>query len=259
MTTLTPSHSADGSAHRTSGSPNAVAIIGHAVVFAALLAAGGCRVKSPTLDEQRELVRRGAFPSGTPGWMASQTGLGTQGRAGFGGLIPQVFSTPAESTSGSSQLLATIEQQTAERERRLQQEQLDRQRADDRSTQALSATGVKDEKDSPLNRINRACPGIESQVNEALTTIDIEQRIAKYVTLTNRCPHSFDLWLWLGKDYEKRNKLVQASRCYEKALVLNNQSEEASRLLEQSRRKLGSESKPRAQTRERPVDAQVTE
>lgn len=219
------------------------AVLAFTILASAGLAAG-CRIKSPTLEEQRALAERGAFGSGTPAWMSAAAGVRSGSGGGIGGgLIPQVFSPPGDSIAGNTQQQAALRKSAEEAldEQREAQQKL--RTADDRTTKATDTYGSRSgatEKESPLDRILAACPGIESQVNDALTTVDTDQRIAKYVQLTNRCSHSWDLWLWLGKDYQKKNRLVQASRCYEKALILNNQAEEAEQLLAESRKKLGS-------------------
>ena len=94
------------------------------------------------------------------------------------------------------------------------------------------------EPDSPLQRISKLCPSVESETTDALTTTDLRARIRKYESLTNRCPDSADLWLWLGKDYEKAELPVKAGRCFERVLVLDASNKEASDLAAENRRKL---------------------
>jgi hypothetical protein len=190
-----------------------------------------CQFKSPTIAEQKYLVEKGAFPGGVPEWLAAPGPGGSlgAGRALSGGLIPQTFTGPAiensksapnvqqaSSSGGTFQVPAAIAPQ-----------------------EKKPAEDDKAEK-SPLGRIAKLCPSVESEVNEALITIDLLQRIRKYESLVVRCPSSADLWLWLGKDYEKNNQRVKAGRCFEKVLVLDPANQEAEKLLTDNRRALNS-------------------
>ena len=190
----------------------------------------GCRIKSPSLEEQQALVQRGAFPSGTPGWLAAPTGVSNPISAG--GFIPTGFSAPSSGTvaGGAS---AAAERKTAELEYAAKQKA-------EAARQAELRGEVK--KDSPLARIETVCPGLESQVTDALTTTGLDERLQKYVRLTSRCSNSWDLWLWLGKDYQKKKQLVQASRCFEKSLIINAQNPEAEELLAKTRKELNAPS-----------------
>ena len=193
------------------------------IIFASLT---GCRFKSPNLEEQQALVERGAFPSGTPGWLASPTGVGNP--ISGGGFIPTVFAPPsAGSVSGGA---------TAAAERKEAALELAAKQKADAARQSALRGEVK--KDSPIGRIESVCPGLESQVTEALTTTALDERLQKYLRLTTRCSNSSDLWLWLGKDYQKKKLLVQASRCFEKSLILDNQNKEAEELLAKTRKEL---------------------
>ena len=82
------------------------------------------------------------------------------------------------------------------------------------------------------------CPGAEPAVKEALRTTTRASRIAQYVKLTSRCPQSWDLWLWLGKDYESDGRLVEAGRCYERVLTIDYGNEVAQALLANVRQRL---------------------
>ncbi|MFN8392052.1 MAG: hypothetical protein U0136_17305 [Bdellovibrionota bacterium] len=195
-----------------------------------------CQFKSPTVAEQKYLVEKGAFPAGTPGWIATPLAGGALPGGGSysGGLIPQTFtgSTPHQNRSAaptaeeSRSSAGTFKIPTALAEKK----------------------EVEDDKDasSPLHRIAKLCPSVESEVNDALITVDLKQRIRKYESLTLRCPQSADLWLWLGKDYSKDGEDVKAGRSFEKVLVIDATNKEASDLLTENRKKLNgtSDKKP---------------
>ncbi len=81
-------------------------------------------------------------------------------------------------------------------------------------------------KESPLARIDRLCPGLESEVVKALQVVELAARRQIYESLVVRCPNSSDLWAWLGRDYEAEGKLDRAGRCYEKSLRIDPSSTE---------------------------------
>lgn len=201
-----------------------------ALTLAALFTlTAGCRFKSPTVEEQKYLLEKGAFPGGVPPWVTTPTGGGALGGGGLfsGGLIPQTFTgttlsnsqtgVPAAGGAGSSANVFVAPRIVAPPVKTVEHEP---------------------EKDSPLERIATLCPSIESEVSSALITTELRARIRKYESLTTRCPDSWDLWLWLGKDYEKNGEPVKAGRSFERVLVLNNANKEASDLLAENRRKL---------------------
>ncbi len=201
---------------------------------ATCIAMFGCRIKSPSLEEQQALVQRGAFPSGTPGWLAAPTGVGNPISAG--GFIPTGFAPPSAGTVAGGASAASARKDA-------ELEYAAKQKAE-AARQAQLRGEVK--KDSPLSRIESVCPGLEREVTDALTTTALDERLQKYIKLTTRCSNSWDLWLWLGKDYQKKKQLVQASRCFEKSLILNAQNEEAEELLTKTRKELNAPPAPAA-------------
>ncbi|MBP9838209.1 MAG: hypothetical protein KBC84_05795 [Proteobacteria bacterium] len=188
-----------------------------------LVSFSSCTFVTPNYKEQQVLLEKGSFAGGAPPWLASpragaNPGAGLGGGSSFG-IMPQSFAS-------NNQQNNTLEENDSLVDRRIKQE--------------VHAPVVKKnvESSSPLIRITQKCPSVESDVTAALTTLDLKDRIRKYESLTNRCPDSWDLWLWLGKDYEKNKESVKAGRCFEKALVINNSSEEAQKLLDDNRRRL---------------------
>ncbi len=186
-----------------------------------------CRFKTPTIAEQKYLMEKGAFPAGVPAWVATPTGGGRLGGGGVfsGGLIPQTF-TPS-----------TIDQSKGA----IPSADLAGSNAGNFSTpHALrqAAAAAEQEPDSPLHRISKSCPSVESEVSATLTNLDTKQRIRSYESLTTRCPQSADIWLWLGKDYSKDGQLVKAGRAYERVLIIDASHKEAQELLEANRKEL---------------------
>jgi hypothetical protein len=170
----------------------------------ALIALSGCRFKVPTKAEQAALVEMGAFPGGPPAWMSAAVGPHQRDSSGF---IPEFFSPRGETAEQRARLSGIVPAQ---------------------STAAKSASPAAVD---PLSRIAALCPDVERDVNEAITTIELNDRVNKYVLLTQRCSGSSDLWLWLGKDYLKQNRMAEAGRAFEKVLVIDNNSDEARELL----------------------------
>ena len=181
-----------------------------------------CRFKAPNLAEQKYLMERGAFPGGVPAWVATPTG--SSGLSLSGGLIPETFTQTPRATSGvptateSGSSAGTFQTPEALKEK--------------------TPVAEPAAPNTPLHRIGKVCSTLEKEVNTALVTTDIRQRIRAYESLTARCPDSWDLWLWLGKDYAKTQQLVKAGRCFEKVLILNPTNEEAQDLANENRRKL---------------------
>ncbi len=101
---------------------------------------------------------------------------------------------------------------------------------DDSSSAAAGAT------DGPLQRIERACPSSEKEVMHALGLTNVAARAQEYEKLVLRCPSSVDLWLWLGKDYDRSQRGDKAARCFQKALSLDPANQEARSLLAQQER-----------------------
>lgn len=155
------------------------------------------------------------------------------GEAGYGGsfrsgFIPESFAKPA----------AHLEQDDKEapaRQTAARQNQVSRAEAPARPKTAQA-------EESPLSRIARTCPAVESLVSDALTTIDRRERVRKYERIVLRCPQSPDLWLWLGKDHYQSGSYVEAGRCFDRVLVLDGSVEEARELLSEVRVKLNQDS-----------------
>jgi len=182
-------------------------------------------------------MEKGAFPGGVPDWVAQPTGADRVGASG--GLIPQTFTQASREQPNSGVL--TANQSTSSAGTYAAPDAL----KEKKETQAEEA-----QPKTPLHRIAKLCPNIEKETNTALLTTDVRQRIRAYESLVTRCPDSWDLWLWLGKDYSKSQQLVKAGRCFEKVLVLNPTNEEAQQLAAENRKKLnnpkagGSKKKP---------------
>lgn len=179
--------------------------------------ATGCRVKVPTLEEQQVLQQSGAFPGGTPAWVA-RSGPETSSPRRWSGIIPESFSAKPQ---GAGQP-APAEQ---ERERKLSKD-----------AEEKAAVETEKKESSPLERIAESCGGMDSSVNDALTTTDVGERIRKFSFLTSRCPSSWDLWLWLGHDQYQAGKWTAAAQSFERVLALNPGNAEAQSLLERAHR-----------------------
>ncbi len=172
-------------------------------ILLAIVLSSGCRLKSPTIQEQQALVARNSFPSGPPPWISSSAlGSNPGARLSFGNLFG------SQSSIGVHQ--DTIPTPTrAERLVALQS-----QGQEQASTQPTARL------DSPLERISAVCPGTERQVNDAITTVEDGEQIDKLLSLTRACPNSSDLWQWLGEAYQRTNQSVSANRCFKRAREL---------------------------------------
>ncbi|OVE80199.1 hypothetical protein BVY02_01050 [bacterium J17] len=187
----------------------------------------GCRFKSPTVQEQKELVNRGSFPRGVPPWIPPAAISGKPKRLSSG-FISESFSGPGNAVPARTGL--SKESDSLQSDDDLEEER----RTSASNTQEdvrIDLSGDTPKADDPLSRISGVCSGMETEVNDALLTVNVEQRIAKYKSLVNRCPASSDLWLWLGKEYKLQGRNVEAGRCFEKVLVIDNDNEEAESLL----------------------------
>ena len=187
-----------------------------------------CRFTVPNASDNRALVKKRAFPAGVPPWAAQADADRPQLRANAG-LVPQSFSVPAAVSVTRSSV------PTAASQLELRQES---EATGDILAADEAAIQEKERSDSPLDRIEQVCPGIEDGVTEALKTTDTASRVRQYESLTTRCPNSWDLWLWLAKDYESTGRYVEANRSLERVLTLNRTSEAAQALLSVVRRKL---------------------
>ncbi len=187
-----------------------------------LFGVSGCRFVTPDVKEQQELARRGALGSGAPAWMAaSNKGVDAAGRSSFG-FLPDSYSANLSGTSVSS-VYTTISEEDAYR--RLEKEKI-----------TAASQNSSTEKEGPLDRIAKACPGMEKEVNDALTTVDSKERLDKYSALTNRCSASADLWLWTGKAYLTQGKLSDAARSFQQAITVDPQNTEDSELLDETKK-----------------------
>jgi len=188
-------------------------------LIASLMLLFSCGLRVPSADEQAKLEEMGAFPGGSPQWITT----GVQSNKGAGGLIPTSYKVPENTTQES------IETGFQEKRAAMTQTREDLTYGD------TDEPMMGDTEDSPLARINSVCPGMENDVNEAITTTVRAERIRKYEVLARRCPSSWDLWLWLGRDYLRDNKLAAAGRSYERVLVLNPNQAEADEQLRRIR------------------------
>jgi hypothetical protein len=167
-----------------------------------------CRFKAPTIEEQRELMARGSFGSSAPAWVAKPVTMGSQIKNQGPSIIPLELGTAtSDNVVNSSPPVA--------------------QRSSGESEVEASSGS-----DSALSRINRLCPDLEREVNTAITTVDILARIKHYKNLTNRCPNSDDLWLWLAEEYFEIGDNINARHSAERALSINSSNDQAKILLE---------------------------
>lgn len=195
-----------------------------------------CQFRQPTLADQKELMRKGAFPGGTPAWVATprERGSGFADATAGDGMFRRSLSTRDNIAIPEDQGIL---------DRKLSQ--IEARKIKDEAALKNAETEKKQLKDSksPLDRILSVCPKSEKEVTEALQILDLASRIKKYETIVSKCPDSWDLWLWLAKDYEKNHQLVQAGRSYEKVLVINPANDEA-RVSAEENRKLLNAKKP---------------
>ena len=190
----------------------------------ALCSLAACRLKAPTVAEQQKLQEMGAFPSGPPPWVSTGARGATVGTWGLGGVGGGSYGSPTGAGGGRGGISRTLNKQESLQE--IQQK---------RAAQVVKVDTP--EQKSPLGRIEATCPNVERDVTAALTTEETEIRAAKYLALTIRCPSSWDLWLWLGKDYLKLNRNAEAGRAFEKVLNLNSGNAEATDLLLEVRKR----------------------
>lgn len=174
-----------------------------------------CRFKMPNVEEQRALIARRSLGDSNPEWLARPVVDPTAKHISFG-LIPQSFGSPLAPNP--------MEASMADREREQRLARAREAKAQDKS---------KDEKkDSPLARIDTLCPGLEGDVNAALVTLEAEERAQRYKQLTERCPQSPDLWLWLAQDAFVIGEFDQARLAVTRTLALDPNNAEARALSE---------------------------
>ena len=196
-------------------------------VFSLLLITVSCRIKNPSLQEQEKLIQDGAFPGGVPPWVV--TSSHPEINRNYSGTIPNRFSSV-----NREQQRTLGERQDKEPEQNKEQQAEVAQSP----TQAIDSS-VKQPRghisNSPIQRINEVCPGIEGPVSEAVVTEDSAERLVKYKSLVAQCNRSDDLWFWLGKEYLTEGNMQEAKNCFEQVLILNREHREAAGLLNQIR------------------------
>lgn len=201
------------------------------VSLIAVVCATGCRFKVSSAGEGQEFARRGAYPVGAPSWVKVPPGSETKSQTSAG-LVPLTFGSPpvvkeSESSIPNGQMFADDDRTKA---RAAMAARVASQSPDNRIGQTSA------QPDDMFGRIEKACPGMEKSVNEALTADTQTDRIAKYETLTTRCSDSVDLWILLGKEYQGIKKNTEASRSFQRALSLEPSNAEAKQLLEAVRK-----------------------
>lgn len=184
-----------------------------------------CRFTVPSSGDGQHLLERGVFGEKVPAWVnqtKTETMHGTDS-----GIVPSSYSVPSAIKTSRNVASTGIEQSKDTRE--------EMEAAEDSTSDASS---LAQNVDSPIDRIESECPGLESSVSDALRTESRSARIRKYESLTTRCPGSADLWFWLAKDYHESNQLVQAARSFERTLILDPQNEAAKALQSVVKQKL---------------------
>ncbi len=176
-----------------------------------------CRFTVPSSGDGQHLLERGVFGEKVPAWVNQSKSESMHGTDS--GIVPSTYSVP--SAIKTSRSVAPTGIQRVEQER----EELEANEESDSEELAINS-----KEESPLDRIEKECPGLESAVSEALRTEARAQRIRKYESLTLRCPGSADLWFWLAKDYQDANQLVQAARSFERTLLIDPSNEAAQAL-----------------------------
>lgn len=173
----------------------------------------GCRFKAPTLQEQQALAEKGAFGTSTPAWVARQA------RASSG---------MAQSSSGGFLSISAPEARSATptTEQKVQ------------NRVARANTRATAESQTPMEKLTNDCQGLDSQINDALTTVDDIQRIGKYEQLVAKCSSSEQLLLWLAEDYLLLRDFAEARKTVNRILVINSGNQEAAELM----RKINTES-----------------
>jgi tetratricopeptide (TPR) repeat protein len=197
-----------------------------------LLSMTSCRFKFPSAVEGNELKQSGVFTGSVPAWI-NQNEDPAPSPVATGGNIPQTYkesptvrssreTVPSAAGRASVGVKQRLEDAKKEKEAKLQSSGTDSDSADK----------------SPLLRVEDTCPGSEAAVTAALTEENQSARVAKYESLTSRCPESIDLWLWLGKAYDSGKQYADAMKAYDRALLLDPSNDEAKGLKAESRRRL---------------------
>ena len=188
-----------------------------------------CRFKVPSAAEGQHLVDSKIFPDKAPAWIMQSPDKPPvpSADAGFAAQthsVPQaVIATSQAIPSAATEGLAGDKVNPFGPPAIEQKDKKESTEAPEAAKAPGAASPAKEM--SPLERIDKSCAGLEPEVKDALQTLDRAARIGKYEKLTRRCSQSWDLWLWLAKDYESEGKLAEASRCYQKVLTLDNGNE----------------------------------
>lgn len=193
----------------------------YAVVSLLLIGCLGCQLRVPSVPEQQALAERGTFTTGAPAWLyRGVTGAGAPSERDSG-IVPSTYAAPG--IVGGTALPVGVQEDQALAVLPSQRDNI----ADEEPPAPTSA----------IDRVLQTCPGIaESDLSDAIATVELSVQVEKYEQLTRRCRTSADLWLWLAKDYVLQNRDVEANRSLERVLVLEPGNAEARDILSTLRR-----------------------
>jgi len=185
----------------------------------------GCRFKSASVAEQQALITRGGFSGGAPAWSprtvtGSAAGIPLRNSGG----IPERYNPPAVAY-GSNADNNRFASQVQEKRGRLIAEQA----AGVEEDQGIVVD--RDKSASPLDRIAKICPGIDTEAEEALVVENPSVRLSKYQELTRRCPLSEDLWTWQSREYLSAGNFAEAEKSARQALSINPDFKSAQSIL----------------------------
>lgn len=202
------------------------------------LLASACRIVVPSPVEEAKLLEMGTFVSQTPVWVSQGAALNTRSAGPMGGgsfgFMPGTFSAPEQGGLSSFR-----NQGDAQREDILKQAGREKELED-----SPKETSAGQEKNSPLERISKICPKIESATSDVLTTLNRMQRINKLESLVRQCRQSQDLWYWLAREHYALKKYAEAERCLDHSLAVDSSFVEAQDLLKQVRIDKNKENNP---------------
>ena len=201
------------------------------------LSLSACRFKAPNAVEGEHLAATKTFPGAVPSWIMQSKNSPRQ-PVETGGIIPQTYSAPtAVQQSALSRPNPQVQSPLQTDEERMREEDSKAKQLGKPGEENKGALQIPAKESSPLDRIMQLCPGVDNAVNDALQTAERNARIQKYEKLSQRCPQSWDIWLWLGKDYEGAGRLVEAGRSYERVLTIDSGNEVAQALLANVRKR----------------------
>jgi len=179
-----------------------------------LLLFTGCHFQTLNQAEQKSLSSKPGFMS--PGWFngGARQGNGGQGsgRVATGGLIQETVTPPMAIHERLDSYAPTQVVLPTKDEKKELAEQHD------------TADSIPY---SPLARIHKLCPQVESRVNEALTTTEIRKQIPQYEVIISQCPNSPDLLVWLGNAYLQDSRFADAQQAYKQALSIDPNQQDA--------------------------------